>query len=611
MAVLAGGTLIGVDSALARVTLTSLDADNSQTIIEFDASEPDPVVEIVAAPGRSSVTLSGVGGNTCYVRVRGGSIVVSSPIVVDLQHGDNGTKGTSDRWCNLGFTPPTAGKPGQSAPSLKLETIPAYRVGENLDIVISNSINLDGTNGGSGGDGSNAYRCPTLATAGAAGAMGGAGGSLLVLSSGDITVNGTLSASGGNGGHGGDGGVGLVVNCWQSNPLWRYAMDAASAGNGGASGAGGTITLDNANARICNSISIAGSLSAQSGNSGHGGEGGDLDADPLEGVYEIIGDCNCDLGIDSSDLSSPNYPCGVAGDGGWRGTPLDTGRITIAGYNIGLLNASLRTDAGSVGAGGAGGDGCEGGNGDSPTPHPAGQFGGNVEIISYHGSDISLVGSSISTKGGTGGSGGDAGSGGAENGLFFEEVLPAGLRGSGANGGGGGLIEFDSNGSTSFDLIVHNSSIRSNGGNGGRGGDAALGVAPAPAGGGGGNGGNGGIIDIGAQAVFTCNATIGSDGGNGGSGDPAGFDGSGGTIVAPTYTQDCAAQPGTLVIIGDMNCDGVVDSSDISPFSHAIQNPESYLQRHTACCIEAGDCSGDGIVDSSDTNCFIDLVYGN
>ena len=618
IAISIGGFLFGVDSALARITLTSLNSDNSQSIIDFDPLDQDRVVEIKAPQGESQVTLSGSGGNTCYVRVRGGSIVVSSPIVVDLEAGSNGTNGAADCGGELrDFIPGTAGSPGESAPNLTLETIPEYVAGEILDITVTSSITLNGADGGNGGNGSEAERCdptPVEATPGRDGAAGGNGGNIEIISSGNLIVSSSLSSVGGDGGKGGDGGLGLVVACWAEPPL--PPADGADGGNGGASGSGGTITLSNANARICNSISISGSISAQSGNTGNGGNGGDLFADPGEETYEVIGDCDCDGAVLIYDYLWPgppsDYPCGIGGDAGSSGLPLLSGQITITGFNINLHNASLSTDAGSVGNGGDGGDGAQGGDARPSNPNRASGNGGDIDIISYYGSDISIVNSTMSAEGGDGGNGGQAGSAGVDNTMGNDGTLDAGARGYGVSGGSGGYISMSYYSSDPFNLIANNSSIRSNGGNGGDGGDAAMfGYPPFSDGGGAGNGGNGYVIDIGAQAVYTCSAIIESEGGDGGTGDPDGSDGSGGTIVAPTYTADCTAQPVVLFIMGDMDCDGDVDMWDNSPYQLARDNPGLYLETYPHCCITAGDCNNDGAVTADDDACFIALLLGS
>lgn len=63
-------------------------------------------------------------------------------------------------------------------------------------------------------------------------------------------------------------------------------------------------------------------------------------------------------------------------------------------------------------------------------------------------------------------------------------------------------------------------------------------------------------------------------------------------------------------ILGDMNCDGVVDVFDIDAFVLAITNPGGYLSAYPLCDIERGDCNQDGSVDVFDIDAFVDLIVG-
>ncbi len=68
------------------------------------------------------------------------------------------------------------------------------------------------------------------------------------------------------------------------------------------------------------------------------------------------------------------------------------------------------------------------------------------------------------------------------------------------------------------------------------------------------------------------------------------------------------AGQGTLV--GDTNCDGVVDAFDIEPFILAMTDPNGYAAQFPNCDIGSADANGDGAVDAFDIEPFIALLTG-
>ena len=60
-----------------------------------------------------------------------------------------------------------------------------------------------------------------------------------------------------------------------------------------------------------------------------------------------------------------------------------------------------------------------------------------------------------------------------------------------------------------------------------------------------------------------------------------------------------------------MNCDGAIDSFDVSPFILAMTNPTLYEQTYPNCNILNGDLNGDGAVDSFDLDLFTALLLGS
>jgi hypothetical protein len=66
----------------------------------------------------------------------------------------------------------------------------------------------------------------------------------------------------------------------------------------------------------------------------------------------------------------------------------------------------------------------------------------------------------------------------------------------------------------------------------------------------------------------------------------------------------------SLLVPGDLNCDGVVDFEDINPFVLAISDPAGYHAAYPNCHLLNGDCNGDGFVDFDDINPFVTILSG-
>ncbi len=65
-----------------------------------------------------------------------------------------------------------------------------------------------------------------------------------------------------------------------------------------------------------------------------------------------------------------------------------------------------------------------------------------------------------------------------------------------------------------------------------------------------------------------------------------------------------------LLAAADMNCDGLVNSFDISAFNLAVNDPETYAQTYPGCDILNGDANGDGYVDGKDVAAFSAFLTG-
>ena len=63
-------------------------------------------------------------------------------------------------------------------------------------------------------------------------------------------------------------------------------------------------------------------------------------------------------------------------------------------------------------------------------------------------------------------------------------------------------------------------------------------------------------------------------------------------------------------VVGDLNCDGVLDFGDINPFVMRLCDPPAYESAFPNCDILNGDVNGDGRVDFDDINPFVTLLCG-
>ncbi len=61
-------------------------------------------------------------------------------------------------------------------------------------------------------------------------------------------------------------------------------------------------------------------------------------------------------------------------------------------------------------------------------------------------------------------------------------------------------------------------------------------------------------------------------------------------------------------VIGDMNCDGLVNNGDIDPFVLAVTDAGAYELAYPACDILRGDCNEDGLVNNGDIDAFLALL---
>jgi hypothetical protein len=70
------------------------------------------------------------------------------------------------------------------------------------------------------------------------------------------------------------------------------------------------------------------------------------------------------------------------------------------------------------------------------------------------------------------------------------------------------------------------------------------------------------------------------------------------------YDISCASAPG----LGDLNCDGVVNTFDIDAFVLAITDQATYAATYPGCSYMLADCNGDGAVNAFDIDPFVVLL---
>ena len=62
--------------------------------------------------------------------------------------------------------------------------------------------------------------------------------------------------------------------------------------------------------------------------------------------------------------------------------------------------------------------------------------------------------------------------------------------------------------------------------------------------------------------------------------------------------------------VGDLNCDGMINSFDIDPFVLALSDATAYSAAYPDCDVSLADANGDGLVNSFDIDAFVTLLTG-
>jgi hypothetical protein len=81
-----------------------------------------------------------------------------------------------------------------------------------------------------------------------------------------------------------------------------------------------------------------------------------------------------------------------------------------------------------------------------------------------------------------------------------------------------------------------------------------------------------------------------------------------GPLMQFHYGQWCAELSPPCQMIGDLNCDAVVNAFDIDPFVLALTDPAAYAAAWPDCDYMLADCDGDGYVNAFDIDPFVALL---
>ncbi|MEM9411551.1 MAG: hypothetical protein AAGA30_10580 [Planctomycetota bacterium] len=84
-------------------------------------------------------------------------------------------------------------------------------------------------------------------------------------------------------------------------------------------------------------------------------------------------------------------------------------------------------------------------------------------------------------------------------------------------------------------------------------------------------------------------------------------------FFAGTIPDDLFARielPGQGFLLGDMNCDGLLNLLDVAPFVLALSKPDEYEAAFPGCPIEAADIDGNGVINLVDVAPFVEVISG-
>lgn len=87
----------------------------------------------------------------------------------------------------------------------------------------------------------------------------------------------------------------------------------------------------------------------------------------------------------------------------------------------------------------------------------------------------------------------------------------------------------------------------------------------------------------------------------------------GGELAGGEFTLTGGFWPGVQAapagdLIGDLNCDGLINTGDIDPFVLALLDPADYANSFPDCNRFNADANGDGLVNTGDIDPFVELL---
>ncbi len=89
------------------------------------------------------------------------------------------------------------------------------------------------------------------------------------------------------------------------------------------------------------------------------------------------------------------------------------------------------------------------------------------------------------------------------------------------------------------------------------------------------------------------------------------LDAVGNAYVVDTNNQRVLRYDSPMVVAGDVNCDGVLNSADATALAIALANPAAFQASYSACDILRGDLNGDDVVNGDDVQPFVSLLFGS
>lgn len=81
-------------------------------------------------------------------------------------------------------------------------------------------------------------------------------------------------------------------------------------------------------------------------------------------------------------------------------------------------------------------------------------------------------------------------------------------------------------------------------------------------------------------------------------------------LIGLTVEGSISVEAINLTLLGDMNCDGVINTGDIDPFVLALLDPATYAVQFPDCDLLNADVNGDGEVNTGDIDPFVALLLG-